>query len=101
MLVTEGVPDGVGAGVLDRVAVAVERPVTVLERDPLPEGVPVCVPVIVFVEDPVTVRDMVGGAEGDRDELNELLGVGVAAALAVPETVAVPESEEVTVPDPV
>ena len=54
-----------------------------------------------FVEDPVTVRVRVGGAEADRDELNELLEVGVERALAVPETVPVLVADEEGVWDPV
>ena len=54
-----------------------------------------------FVEDPVTVRVRVGGAEAERDELNELLEVGVEKALAVRVPVSVFEFEAVPVPDPV
>jgi len=81
--------------------VAVERPVTVLEKEGVPEREPVWVPVAEFVEDPVTVRVWVGRAEAERDELKELLEVGVEKALAVPERVEVTEFEAVPVPDPV
>ena len=101
MPVANGVPNGVGAAVWERVVVAVEGPVTVLEEEGVPEGEPVWVPVAEFVEDPVTVRVWVGGAEAERDELKELLEVGVEKALAVPETEAVTEFEAVPVPDPV
>ena len=101
MPVIGGVLFGVGAAVCERVAVAVKGPVTVLEKEGVPEGEPVWVPVAEFVEDPVTVRVWVGRAEAERDELNELLEVGVEKALAVPERVEVSEPEAVTVPDPV
>lgn len=54
-----------------------------------------------FVEDPVTVRVWVGRAEAERDELKELLEVGVERALPVLDTVPVSEFEDVPVPDPV
>ena len=79
----------------------VKGPVTVLEKEGVPEGEPVRDQVAVFVEDPVTVRVWVGRAEADRDELNELLEVGVEKALPVPERVVVTEFEAVPVPDPV
>ena len=59
--VANGVPNGVGAAVWERVAVAVEGPVTVLEKEGVPEREPVWVPVAEFVEDPVTVRVRVDG----------------------------------------
>ena len=99
--VVNGVLFGVGAAVCERVAVPVKGPVTVLEKEGVPEGEPVWVPVAEFVEDPVTVRVRVGRAEADRDELKEMLEVGVEKALPVLERVLVTEAEAVPVPDPV
>ena len=72
-----------------------------LEKEGVPEGEPVRVHVAEFVEDPVTVRVWVGRAEADRDELKELLEVGVEKALPVLDPVPVTEFEAVPVPDPV